>query len=127
MTVRVIWSRGGEALLESIAADAIVLTSTVPSPPGSRIEATIAPPGAGLLRLKVHACRRLPEPAAAFRIEGRPIDLKRDLRVFLKDSLRKPERSEGAPPKPERSEGAPPKPERSEGAPPKPIAATRSK
>jgi hypothetical protein len=93
MTVRVIWSRGGEALLVSIAADAVVLASTVAAPPGSRIEGTVAAPGAAarLLRVKVHACRRQAEPAGPgghpFRIEGRPIDLRRDLRASLESQI----------------------------------------
>jgi hypothetical protein len=102
MSVRVTWTRGGEARLVSIAADAVVLTSTVPWPPGSRIEGAVVVAGAaaGPLRVKVHASRRQAGSASpggfAFLIEGRPIDLKRDLRVFLEDQLRKPERSEAA-------------------------------
>ena len=55
--VHVRWAGGGEARVVTIDAQAIVLRSTVPSPPGSRIEGTLVgtekePPAK--LRVKVH-------------------------------------------------------------------------
>jgi hypothetical protein len=75
------WTRGGEARLVSIDARAIVLRSTVPSPPGSRIEGTFESERPKALRVKVHACRRQPE--GDFVLEGRPIDLPRESRLHL--------------------------------------------
>jgi hypothetical protein len=72
------WSRGGSASIVSIASDAVVLRSTVPSPPGSRIE------GAALgeaVRFKVHSSKK--QDDGSFVIEGRPIDLSKALREKL--------------------------------------------
>jgi hypothetical protein len=92
MSARVTWSGGGEASLLSIAADAILLQSTVPWPPGSRIEGTVraddSPPSIVepapevTLRLKVHSSRRQAE--GAFLVQGRPIDLTRAAREKLR-------------------------------------------
>ena len=81
MTARVSWSRGGEAQVVSIDAQAIVLRSTVPSPPGSRIEGTLVEAPAAALRVKVHASRKQPE--GDFVLEGRPIDLPRETRALI--------------------------------------------
>jgi hypothetical protein len=75
------WSHGGEARIVSVDADAIVLRSSVPSPPGSRIDGVLlggVPVG---LRVKVHACKRGPE--GDFVLEGRPLDLTRETRERL--------------------------------------------
>jgi hypothetical protein len=82
MSARVTWAQGGQARIVSIAADAIVLRSTVPWPPGSRIEGTIdAGAGEVPLRVKVHSSRR--EAERDFVLQGRPIDLTRQLRERL--------------------------------------------
>jgi hypothetical protein len=92
MSARVTWSGGGEASLVSIEADALVLESTVPWPPGSRIEGTVCandPPPSIVepapevtLRVKVHSSRRQAE--GVFLVQGRPIDLTRAAREKLK-------------------------------------------
>jgi hypothetical protein len=81
------WSSGGEAHIVSIDADAIVLRSTVPSPPGSRVEGALSDGAPGPLRVKVHACKRAPE--GDFLIEGRPIDLTREMRDRLEAIVRR--------------------------------------
>jgi hypothetical protein len=78
MSARVSWAGGGEATVESLEAKAIVLRSSVPSPPGSSLEGTLVGEPVARLRVKVHGCRRQPE--GDFRIEGRPIDLTREVR-----------------------------------------------
>jgi hypothetical protein len=83
------WAGGGEARVVSIAAQAIVLRSTVPSPPGSRIEGTLlgaAGAKAATLRVKVHGSRRQPE--GDFVLEGRPLDLPRETRELLEAMVR---------------------------------------
>lgn len=70
------WARGGEARILSISRDAIVLRSSVPCPPGSRVEGTIGGAEPASLRLKVHASKRQPE--GDFLLEGRPLDLTRE-------------------------------------------------
>ncbi len=82
MSVRVVFAKAGEAEVLSIGPDAIVLRSTVPWPPGSRIEGALEWEGpAGSLRVKVHSSRRTGE--GHFVIEGRPIDLPRQVRERL--------------------------------------------
>jgi hypothetical protein len=82
MSGRVIWAKGGQARVVSIASDAIVLRSTVPWPPGSRIEGTLEMEGAAVaLRVKVHSSRR--EGERDFVLQGRPIDLTRGARERL--------------------------------------------
>jgi hypothetical protein len=75
------WSSGGEAWVVSISASAIVLRSTVPSPPGSRVEGVLSDGVPGALRVKVHGCKRSPE--GDFVLEGRPLDLTRGMRQRL--------------------------------------------
>jgi hypothetical protein len=78
MTVHVRWSRGGEARVVTIDAQAIVLRSTVPSPPGSRIEGALVGEPAATLRVKVHGSKKQLE--GDFVLEGRPLDLPRETR-----------------------------------------------
>jgi len=81
MTVHIRWTRGGEARIVSMGPAAILLRSTVPAPPGSRIEGTLEGPVPATLRLKVHSSRRQSE--GDFLIEGRPVDLTREIRLEL--------------------------------------------
>ncbi len=83
MSARVAWTGGGQGTVVSLAPKAVVVRSSVPSPPGSRLEGTLVAgaasgAGGGTLRVKVHGCRRQPE--GDFLIEGRPIDLTREVR-----------------------------------------------
>jgi hypothetical protein len=82
-TVRVRWAGGGEAGIVSLGPDAIVLRSTVPLSPGSRVEGDLVGEAApaGKLRVKVHSSRRQAE--GDYRVEGRPLDLIRELREKL--------------------------------------------
>jgi hypothetical protein len=72
------WAGGGGARVLSIDARGIVLRSTVPSPPGSRIEGTLAGEPPAAVRVKIHACRRTEE--GEFTLEGRPLDMTREVR-----------------------------------------------
>lgn len=79
-TVR--WDKSGEAEIVVLTMDKATVVSTVPSPPGSRIEGelSLSTEGGGApprLRMKVHGCKR--EADGRFRIEGRPLDLTRAL------------------------------------------------
>jgi hypothetical protein len=75
------WVKGGEARVVSVTPDAIVLRSSVPCPPGSRVEGTLDGTPPATLRLKVHASKRQPE--GDFVLEGRPLDLTRETRERL--------------------------------------------
>jgi hypothetical protein len=81
MTARLGWSKGGEASVVSLKADAIVLRSTVPSPPGSRIEGRLEGEMPAKVRVKVHASKRQPE--GDFILEGRLLDVTREVRARL--------------------------------------------
>ncbi len=82
MSARVTWAKGGEARVVSIAADAIALRSSVPWPPGSRIEGTVRAEGPAIvLRMKVHSSRR--DGEQGFLLQGRPINLAREARERL--------------------------------------------
>jgi hypothetical protein len=79
--VHVRWAKGGVAHLVALTADAIELRSTVPWPPGSRIEGTVEGAAPRTLRVKVHACTRQSE--GDFEVRGRPLDLTRETRERL--------------------------------------------
>jgi hypothetical protein len=86
---RVAWEKGGEASVVRLEGEAIALRSSIPSPPGSRIqgaltvelgEAGAAEPGA-VLRVKVHSSKR--QDDGSFLLEGRVLDLTRAVRERL--------------------------------------------
>jgi hypothetical protein len=83
--LRVRWARGGEARVVSIDAQTIALRSTVPSPPGSRIEGTVGEPPSAI-RVKVHASKKQPE--GDYLLEGRPLDMPRETRERIEGALR---------------------------------------
>jgi hypothetical protein len=87
VTARVVWATGGgEARVVSLAPNAITLRSTVPWPPGSRVEGTVRGVGADfVLRMKVHSSRR--GVPGEFVVEGRPLDLTREARLRLEGTL----------------------------------------
>ncbi len=74
-----IFDKGGEANLVAIDGERVTLEATISSPPGSPLKGKLR--GGGLpIRINVHGCRREGE---GFRIEGRVIDLSRELRAAL--------------------------------------------
>jgi hypothetical protein len=89
VTARIAWREGGEADVLSISADMVELYSTVPAPPGSRLEGTVLPaddPRPILVRVKIHGCRK--QDDGAFLLRGRPLDLTREGRERLAAMLR---------------------------------------
>jgi hypothetical protein len=87
------WAKGGHARIVAITADAIELRSTVPAPPGSRIEGMVGEEageegqGAAIaLRVKVHASRR--EGEGEYVLRGRALDLTREGRLRLEAMVR---------------------------------------
>jgi hypothetical protein len=75
------WEGGGLARFLSANEKAATLLSTVPTPPGSRISGALVALPSVVVRVKVHACRA--ESSGYFRIEGRPLDLTRDIRARI--------------------------------------------
>jgi hypothetical protein len=82
---------GAEARIESLEArgngHAIRLCSTVPFPPGARVEGALAEEPSVVVRLKVHSCRRIGEEDGAFEIAGRTLDLPRRVREEIERRL----------------------------------------
>lgn len=76
------WAKGGEAWVASSKDDAIALLSTIPSPPGSRLEGTLAAVGEGALpapiKVKIHRSKR--QDDGRFVLEGRLVDFTRAVR-----------------------------------------------
>jgi hypothetical protein len=72
------WAKGGEARIVALDDDRIDLASTSSSAPGSRIDGVL--PSASTLRVKVHRCRKVGD---GFAIEGRTIDLRREVRAEI--------------------------------------------
>src|SRR5687768_18082207 len=78
--------RGGDAFILERSEDFVTLASSLPSPPGSTIEASFAgPPRSVSLRVKVRGCRKdsLPDGRPGFRIDGRLVSLSRGDREAL--------------------------------------------
>lgn len=82
------WAKGGAARVAAVAADAIVLRSTVPAPPGLRIEGRLEGEPPATVRVKVHASKRQPE--GDFIIEGRLLDATREVRARLEAAIAPP-------------------------------------
>jgi hypothetical protein len=80
MNVRLTVANGGDAAIVENQGDHVTLRSSVPSPPGS----TLALLHNDLpIQVKVRGCKRLPEEALPFRIEGRFVSLTRATREKL--------------------------------------------
>jgi len=86
MSGRIHWARGGEARVVSIDGDAITLSSSVPSPPGSRIGGTLETPPPTPIRIKIHASRLTGD--GGFELRGRLLDATRDVRSRLEQEVR---------------------------------------
>ncbi len=82
------WERGGEARIVAASAAAVSLVSSLPWPQGSRVSGTLLEAPHATVRIKVHASRG--EADGTFRIEGRPLDLSRELRERLEALAARP-------------------------------------
>ena len=76
---RITWAKGGEAVVLALRDDAVTLRSTIPSPPGSRIEGTLAE--GEPVRVKIHSSKK--QEDGGFVLEGRMLDMTRALREKL--------------------------------------------
>jgi hypothetical protein len=78
------WAKGGTASFLTVKDDAVTLRSSIPSPPGSRLDATLLadprdPPVA--IKIKIHGSKL--EPDGAFTLKGRVLEATRALRARL--------------------------------------------
>ncbi len=84
MTAPITWDKGGEAIVVRVEGDGVVLRSTIPSPPGSRIEGELAGERPARVRVKVHSSKKDPaDTSPAFVLEGRLLDATREVRERL--------------------------------------------
>jgi hypothetical protein len=81
MSARVKWDKGGDASVVSFDAGTIVLRSSVPSPPGSRIEGVLPGDPPARIKVKVHSSKKQPE--GDYLLAGRTIDATRETRERL--------------------------------------------
>lgn len=84
--LELVWSKGGTGSFVRLAGESATVRSSCPSPPGSRIDGNLASGEA--IRLKVHGSRK--QEDGSFLLEGRLLDLPRDLRLKLEAALRAP-------------------------------------
>lgn len=76
-----VWTKGGSASLLSIAQDTVTLRSTIPSPPGARLDATLAAEPSVTLKIKIHGSKL--QPDGSFTLKGRVLEATRALRERL--------------------------------------------
>lgn len=81
MSSQFTWNKGGTGALVTLEGERITVSSSIPSAPGSRPEATI---DGAYFRIKVARCRK---QEAGFLIDGRLIDTVRDVRLDLERRL----------------------------------------
>lgn len=72
------WQKGGEAEFVSVEGEAIGLRSTVPAPPGARLDGTLTGEPRAPIRIKSHGSKK--EEDGTFTIKGRLLDATRELR-----------------------------------------------
>jgi hypothetical protein len=79
-----VWDKGGTAEVHAADQENVTLRSTIPSPPGSRLDATLG--GATKVRIKVHGSKR--EEDGTFTIKGRLVDATRETREKVAAAVR---------------------------------------
>jgi hypothetical protein len=72
------WAKGGTASFLTVADDAVTLRSSIPSPPGSRIEGTLSSDPPAGVKIKIHGSKL--EADGSFTLRGKLLDANRALR-----------------------------------------------
>ncbi len=75
------WLKGGTASLVTIDDDTVTLRSSIPAPPGSRLEATLTVDASTAVKVKIHGSKL--EQDGSFTLRGRLLEANRELRVRL--------------------------------------------
>ena len=78
MSAHVTFLKGGTASFVLVADDAVTLRSTIPSPPGSRLEAALTADPAVAVKIKIHGSKL--DPDGTFTLRGKLLEANRGLR-----------------------------------------------
>lgn len=87
------WDKGGAFAFTMANDDQVVLRSTIPSAPGSRIDGRL--PSGVAVRVKIHRCKR--QNDGTFVLEGRLLDATRDVRTAIAELVPPPRDGAGGP------------------------------
>ena len=74
----ILWAKGGTASFLSAEGENVTLRSSIPSPPGSRLDATFTDEQKTALRVKIHGSKK--EEDGSFTLKGRLVDATRETR-----------------------------------------------
>jgi hypothetical protein len=85
----VAWAKGGTASFLVVADDAVTLRSTTPSPPGSRIDATLIDDPSITIKIKIHGTKLAPD--GTFTLHGKLLAANRALRERIAGLLQAPQ------------------------------------
>jgi hypothetical protein len=77
------WAKGGTAEVTAVDGEIVTLRSTVPTPPGMRLEGTLD--GATPLKLKSHGSKK---EGDHFVFTARLLDATRDVRALVEASVK---------------------------------------
>jgi hypothetical protein len=69
------WQKGGTATVEAFDGEAITFLSSIPSPPGSRLEGNFE---GKTVKFKIHQCKK--QESGQFELRGRTVDFVREAR-----------------------------------------------
>jgi hypothetical protein len=83
-----LWAKGGTATFLTIASDAVTLRSSIPSPPGARLEATLVGDPTVSLTIKIHGSKL--QPDGSFALKGRLLEATRALRARIEGLVAPP-------------------------------------
>jgi hypothetical protein len=82
------WAKGGSASFIAAEGENVTLRSSIPSPPGARLDATFDSEPKTALRVKVHGSKK--EEDGSFTIKGRLVDATRETRERVQALARTP-------------------------------------
>ncbi|MDB4942581.1 MAG: hypothetical protein JWP97_2115 [Labilithrix sp.] len=86
MSEHVTWAKGGSASFTVVDDDEVTLRSSIPSPPGSRLEGTLAGAEPAAVKVKIHTSKR--EADGSFMLRGKLLEASRPLRDRVASLLR---------------------------------------
>jgi hypothetical protein len=79
------WDKGGGADYLLLMGEVVTLRSTIPSPPGSRIDGALSSEPTVKVRVKVHSSKK--QTDGTFVLTGRPIDLTNAVRAKIEELM----------------------------------------